>query len=699
MTLVKVIQVEEKSSLVDEIIKLGDANVKILGILPREAFRQYARNGGLLAAVDDEGNLAGYLLYRTVQKTQVAKIAHLCVQPIYQGKDIPKLLFSELCQRTQLLHGIALLCRNDFKGANWLWERLGFKPTHEKRGRGKQDTVLTYWWYPHPHMTLFDFGNPLDEAKIRVVIDAPIFFDFFDENSAAKDVLALRADWLAEQVEFLVTPELFNQIGKQQNAGARHFYRTKADMFEMVEASVDDIKGIESELRDIYPKKFSDSHRYSLTHLAWAIAKSDSHFFVTQNEKLLSVSREIDEKFKLRILRPTDLILHLHELARVEEYQHMRLAGTSINMRQVKAGEDAQLVEAIEHSEAEYDPSFLIHLRSLLSNPKETPCTVVEDSEGRPLLLFAYQRTQDELGIPLLRASSMENQGVLIRYLLLRFITLATREGRNFTRITESKVQSDIQQALHEDRFYPINGTWLKPNLPVAAPAKEIADNLEQALAARTEFRPYYERHIEILRQPNTPQNASLVTELEKLLFPAKIIDATMSTMLIPIEETWMSLWFDEELASTTLFGADEKRAFNREGIYYSAANRRSIPTPGRLLWYVTGKSASQGTRCVRASARLDEIVMGTAQDLFMQYRHLGIYEWENVLRLAKNDPEGQLMAIRFSDPELFVRPVTYSELEKICLKVNGKKPPIYSASRVDPDVFAQVYKLGMNIP
>ncbi len=676
MTPIKITQVSPSSHLLQEVIRLGDDNVTTLGFLPHAAFNQYAENDGILAAVDEAENLAGYLLYRMPRTANHATIAHFCVNSDYRGQGIAEQLFAELCERTKLLHGIDLHCRRDYEDANRLWRRLGFRPLGEKRGRGKQDTTLTRWWYQHPHITLFDLVPPADQ-KIKVVIDANIFFDFCNPDHAPVESRSLIADWLSSQVEYVVTPELAIEINRQERPNVRQHHQRKQQIYEKIDAPHAQFLEVESELRRKYPDRVTDNALSDLAHLAWTIVASNVGFLVTRDaDDLLSIAFEIYERYQVRIFRPADLILHLDELERVKEYQNMRLAGTNLSIRQVKAQEDTRLADVFQYSDKENRSAFLTCIRDLLSNPTVTPCYMVED-EGVPLILFSYQRPAYELHVPLFRINTKSPQKRLVRYLLLRFVTTSAQEGCLFTCITENILHPIVEEALQEDAFQHTHDRWIKPNLFVASSAANVATDFENSLEMHPEIRPYYTMHLQVLRQPEALSNAKVISEIERVLFPAKIADAEITSVIIPIEETWISMWFDEELAAAKLFGADKQRAFNREGVYYSKANRAGLPIPGRLLWYVTKKNGVQGSSSVRACARLDEIVTGSARDLFQQYKHLGIYEWNDLLRLASKDPEARLTAFRFSDPQLFKHPVTFTELTDIYMNETGKNPPI----------------------
>jgi hypothetical protein len=204
--------------------------------------------------------------------------------------------------------------------------------------------------------------------------------------------------------------------------------------------------------------------------------------------------------------------------------------------------------------------------------------------------------------------------------------------------------------------------------------------------------------HLKVLQEEQGAAKTEAMIEIERLFWPVKITDAAIPTLLIPIRPEWAYSWFDEDLASSTLFGAQKERAFNREGVYYSAARRPGIMMPGRILWYVTKDERIPGTGSVRACSRLDDMVVGKPKELYRQFQHLGIYEWTHVYQTAHRDLDTDLLAIRFSDTQLFSKPVSLAELEEITRQEQGIKPPIYAPSPISTDVFVRVYEMGMQL-
>lgn len=141
--MVKIFNINEKMSLLEQVINLGDTNKATLGFLPRGAFDSKANDGRILVAVDKNDNLLGYLLYGIKQSANLVYIVHLCVNQSERRQGIAKALFNELKETTKYpFSGIKVHCRRDYE-VNELWPRLGFFAVGEKDGRSKKGSKLT----------------------------------------------------------------------------------------------------------------------------------------------------------------------------------------------------------------------------------------------------------------------------------------------------------------------------------------------------------------------------------------------------------------------------------------------------------------------------------------------------------------------------------------------------------------------------
>ncbi len=171
---------------------------------------QAANSGTLLAAIHD-GHVLGYALYSLPR--QVIRLSHLCVSENARGQGIARRLVDAISERHVDRFGITLKCRKDYP-ANDLWPRLGFAPQGEVRGRSRRRLPLTVWWRDHGHPNLFSAAESI--GLLRVAVDVNVFLDL--ESRSERDGVigsrALAGDWLADQLELVVTGELVHELAR-----------------------------------------------------------------------------------------------------------------------------------------------------------------------------------------------------------------------------------------------------------------------------------------------------------------------------------------------------------------------------------------------------------------------------------------------------------------------------------------------------
>ena len=101
-----------------------------------------------------------------------------------------------------------------------------------------------------------------------------------------------------------------------------------------------------------------------------------------------------------------------------------------------------------------------------------------------------------------------------------------------------------------------------------------------------------------------------------------------------------------------------------------------------------------QGAKQIRASSRLDEVMIGKPKDIFRRFRRLGIYKWEDIFEIAKRDVNADVMALRFSETELFSSPIPWQELQGT-LRANNITTQLQSPVTIQHELFEQLYLRG----
>jgi hypothetical protein len=152
---------------------------------------------------------------------------------------------------------------------------------------------------------------------------------------------------------------------------------------------------------------------------------------------------------------------------------------------------------------------------------------------------------------------------------LFRSVFQTANERRRITSITDPYQDETITSALIEDGFRPIGKSSIKLSLPVAMKAKELSEHLLTWGLPNVGAKNLCDQLGSTLSDPVVIAKAETISEIERLLWPAKIVDPYIPTFLVPIKPEWAKELFDENLGGQTLFGAKQELGLSREGVYY----------------------------------------------------------------------------------------------------------------------------------
>ena len=97
----------------------------------------------------------------------------------------------------------------------------------------------------------------------------------------------------------------------------------------------------------------------------------------------------------------------------------------------------------------------------------------------------------------------------------------------------------------------------------------------------------------------------------------------------------------------------------------------------------------------VCGSSLVEEVVVDTPKEVYRRFRRLGVYEWSDVLRTAKGDPDRPITAFRFGHTERFERPISWAEMQEVVEAEDGARSQIITITRVSPGCFFRLYRLG----
>ncbi|MGC3971613.1 MAG: GNAT family N-acetyltransferase [Pirellulales bacterium] len=662
-------------------------NSATLGFLPDGAFQDRAVAKHILVAIGEDGACVGYLLYRVSKRR--ASIVHLCVDSEARGAGHAAALVRHLIGITKHLRAVDLRCRRDFL-ANGLWPKLGFCAGAEMAGRSADGSELTCWRLDHGHADLFS-----DRARtlLDAALDSSVFLDIVDPAEVRNEEShGLLADWLQSAVRLHVTEELFNDIDRHKDSAVRRKRKSDAQLFNVIRSTADAYNAAEAKLRPLFGTDLSEQDESDLRHLIRTHA-ADIGVFVTRDEKLLGRSDNIYAACGLSVLRPAELIGRIDELLHERDYQRSQVAGTNKIVRQRVSAADDALLTCIQATDVGEKKSALREvLQPYFAQPQRFSCWVVRVAEDVGAFYVTELLPTHVLHVPVFRICSDRHTGSLIRTILSGLSYEIATHGGGCVTVSEP-IASDAMQSAYDDlAFIATSRGRTRFVVPGIRSAAELSAELGSIVRTTEVGGPAVEQLIQLVESQTNGADALASSTIEHVVWPAKVRDGGIPSFVVPIRPDYAQHLFDENLARQRLFGAEVELALNPESVYYRAAKPGVLSSPGRILWYVSGRGKFDGTMRIRACSRILEVAVGLPKDLFKRFRRLGVYEWSDVFDTAKQDLNKPIMAIRFHDTELFPSPMEWQDFQAI-LKRHDVKTTLQSPTAIPSEAFDEIYE------
>lgn len=665
----------------ENIINLWRPERKRLGLFPKGAFEEYAARGGIHAALDSSGHAVGYIALRI--SSGWVHIAHLCVLESARNMAVARQLVERAFQIAQnyQCYGTRLKCRKDYPASDF-WPRVGFHARATTSGRGEDPAELAIWIRKNEEFQdLFSSLTEEEPAPRTAILDANVFYDLINSVEDSDELpqhiresLYLKATWVEDVIELGLVDEIFTEISKSNDKISREKHHQRALRYPEIPYRQDQqtiyIKHLEKILK--WEKTNKRQKVSDIRQIAKAAA-SRAEFFVTRDQKLLQAAQDIEDTIPIRVVNPALLLSILDSETQGHSYSPARIFGTSITESSPLQDKIEQLCNQFRCRQGQENPHhFRTLTRDLSASSAGSPeekIRLIGDQKQNPVLLYSKKSTDTSLTVRLLRTAVHPLAPTAVRHLLLQSIQKAAQNNLQSVLITDSKICPITTRALEDLHFQKSDDLW-KRQLHA------------KVLSASTE-----EDWPKDLIRPVPGQRGSLFANwLEERYWPIKIRDAGINAVSITIKEHWAAKLFDGKLADQELFCIDPLKVFNRENVFYRSP--RSWPTnkPRRILWYVS-KICSY-----RACSRILDVVVGPAKEVFKRFERLGVYEWRDIEKLAAKNPQREIMAIHFSDTEIFPEPIDLSQA-----KIFGVGKIQIGAHPISEAAFLQIYSNGMN--
>ncbi|MCC9309311.1 GNAT family N-acetyltransferase [Kitasatospora sp. RB6PN24] len=663
-------------------IALGDRYTKTLGLMTPPAYTKMADDGGLLAAVEGDA-VVGYALFGLPKRTPHVRLAHLCVAQEHRGKGIARLLVETIRAHHGQRFGIKAKCRRDY-GLTGMWTKLGFIPRGEVKGRSKRGHVLDAWWLDFRHPSLF--AEVDSDAQLTVAIDHGVFADLRGQapSSEAAESQALEAGWMTDLVELVFTPQLFQDIRDVEDTAERGHQRAAAAGLRDINPDPETVALRSSQLLDAAVKAALDlpgqtELEQRLRYVAEAAA-AGVHVLATHDPLLTRLADVAWNVSGVHIVAPADVALHVDELRQAQVYRPADLLGTEFRISEVAPGGEAELVAFFDQSSSDSGSDFASRLKGLEQDPLSWRRELIRDGDGHPVALYAWAVDGRALRISVLRTATHALEETLARQVLFTLKRAARSCGAHVVHITDPFTSTAARAAARDDGFLDHGAGQAALVVDVCGTAEAVT---EAADAAAREL------GMKALALP-AGLPAEVAGVVERSWWPAKVMDSELPSFIVPIEPVWSTELFN---VPASLLPRRNELGISREHAYYRSPGHRGESVPARLLWYVSQGPSSQEGQMVIGCSRLEQVVVDTAEALFAQFEHLGVYGLGEIRRVA-NSASGTAMALRFSDTELFPKPVTYRRL--LSLKEGlGLPLSVMSLTKIDNRLFEAVYQEG----
>lgn len=677
--------INQNNQFFQDVVCLGKKHSATLGFMPDGGFEDHAKKECIIIA-HDNSELYGYLMFRIVKSSSRISIVHLCVNETHRGKNISSELLDKLRSKYEnTFAGIALSCRKDYIHASALWERYGFHCRQTIRSRSISENYLNIWWYDFNKQDLFSVAVN-SSSKIKAILDANIIFKLRDNHlqyDALENPRGLVADWLADEVDYFYAPEILNEINRDADKVRANKTRKFLGNFIEAKHDVEKRKAVAEELKEII-KGRTDNDNSDRIHLATCIVSSVP-YFITQDTGILDNREKIDKKFNIQIFSPHEFIIEVDQLLNKEEYSPARLEGVTFHtIAKVSSNElDFCIDKFLMKDSSEKKAAF----KSIVYGEASTTDGKIKviKSGDDPIAFFAYSATSTALSVPFIRLINTEYTQTLFMQIISDIINKSINNRLNIIYLKETYLTENQRLVISKLGFEHENNTWRKYVYNQITDSSEL-ENLPNLSSGKIKDL--------ILATVNT-KTEQVLLEIERKLFPLKILDLDIPCYIIPIKALWAGQLFDPYISGATLFGAMPNKLWNVENVYYRHTKPITEIAPARILWYVSDDKNIVRSKSIVATSYLDEVITDKPKKVFSQNKHYGIYEWEDVYGLCDKIIDTEIRALKFSRTEVFIHQVSLDSITRIFEENGRKRNTFASPVKVDFNIFNQIYQYG----
>lgn len=580
--------------------------------------------------------------------------------------------------------GIRAKCRRDY-GLSGMWASLGFVPKGESVGRGKDREILDTWWLDLGHEDLFTEAQ--SEALLVVTVDHSVFAGLHGAGSeqAVKESQALEAGWLADLIELAHTPQLLHAVRDVEKAEERRHQRAGLAGLRPLSP---DTTAVSVRLAELVAAVRKESPGVPLAaeqraHLRYVAETSCAglQVLVTRDPGLAALADIAWGVARVKVVSPRWSPCMWMNCTRPRcTGQPISWAPPFPPRRSHPAAKGSWSPSSTRPTATGVPPSRSDWKR-LATDGVLWHRELLRDGAGRPVALNVWAMDGRTLNVAFLRTASHPLGETLARQLLFMLKKLARERSAQAVRIADPYMSTAAKAAASSDGFIADESGFTAVLVDVCGSADAVS-------AVAAEIGSRLGRVMPALDPQVPPEIASMA---ERVWWPVKLIDSALPSFIAPIKPRWSTELFD---VPAMLVPRADVLGISREHVYYRSSGHRGESVPARILWYVSKGTSGQQGKMVIGCSRLDEVIVDEPDTLFTRFEHLGVYGRADVRVAVGNSGSGKVMALRFSDTEIFPVPVTHSRLTGLARKLRLPLP-LTSLSKISNALFQAVYEEG----
>jgi predicted nucleic acid-binding protein len=582
--------------------------------------------------------------------------------------------------------GILISCRSDYVYPTRLWQKYGFVSRKQERSRSIEEKYINKWWYDFNQPDLFDLAYDAS-VKIKALLDTNIIFKLRDRDDTSCDsagVFSLLSDWLSDEVDYSFSPEIYNEILRDNNTERAKQTRIFLTNFNEIRFDIELSKSITKKLKSIISGD-NENDESDRKHIASCIASGIS-YFITLDEGILSKSEEIESEYDIQIFSPQKFILEIDQLINKELYSPQKIAGViSHTIKNIGSDELDECINIFYAKSSEKKTVFRDIVNSSLSS-KNSEIKIIKH-EDSPIAFFSVESKDDTLFVYFIRVLDKGDTQTLFMQIIFTLIN-ESLEKETFRIKILDKYFSEYQEIiLRKFGFVFISDSWQKLSINKMIDSSQISEINNEFIEKSI---------IETLEVLDKETKDDVLLKIENKLFPLKFSDLDIPCYIIPILPHWAGQLFDINISSQTLFGAEADKLWNIENVYYRHTKPVNEIAPARILWYASNDNTIERSQAIIATSYLDEVMTDKPKILFQKNKHYGIYEWKNIYELCNGDIETNIRALRFSHTENFSKPIGYEFIQEVLVSNGMKRNTFPSPLKVNKDIFNKIYLRGV---